>query len=227
MSKVLLFSLTAMANPSLVAATTVMLLLDNPKQLMLGYLLGAWTTSITIGLVIVFALQDSGAVNTAKDTVNPAVDFAIGGILLLLAFVLGTGRDQGARQRRRERKAKKPDKGPPRWRRELEKGSPRATFLVGAALSLPGASYLAALQNVVKLEPGTGGSVLLVLLINLIMLALLEVPLLSFALAPDWTPQALERTKGLFARHGYRMAIAGLATLGTLLATRGLITFIS
>ena len=36
MNTVLLFSLTAMANPTLVAVTTVMLLLPDPKKLMFG-----------------------------------------------------------------------------------------------------------------------------------------------------------------------------------------------
>ncbi len=48
MSQVILLSLTASLNPTLVAATTVMLLLPSPKKLMLGYLLGAYMTSITI-----------------------------------------------------------------------------------------------------------------------------------------------------------------------------------
>ena len=50
MSQVILLSLTASLNPTLVAATTVMLLLPSPKKLMLGYLLGAYMTSITLGL---------------------------------------------------------------------------------------------------------------------------------------------------------------------------------
>ena len=37
---VFLLSLVAMFNPTLLAATTVMLLMPNPKRLMLGYLLG-------------------------------------------------------------------------------------------------------------------------------------------------------------------------------------------
>ena len=41
MSKIFLFSLTAALNPTLLAATTVMLLLPKPKRLLLGYLLGA------------------------------------------------------------------------------------------------------------------------------------------------------------------------------------------
>src|SRR2546423_5356459 len=57
MSRVLLFSLTAALYPTLLAATTVMLVLPNPKRLLLGYLLGALMTSVTLGLVIVFALD--------------------------------------------------------------------------------------------------------------------------------------------------------------------------
>src|SRR6266516_3294532 len=131
MSHVLLFSVTAMANPSLLAATTVMLLLPNPKKLMLGYLLGALLTSVTLGLVIVFSLEDSSAVSTAKHTVNPAADFALGGILLVISIVLATGREARLSERRRERKSAKKEKAPPRWQQALAKGSPRATFLVG------------------------------------------------------------------------------------------------
>jgi hypothetical protein len=54
--QVFLLSLTAALNPILVGASTVMLLLPDPRKLMLGYLLGGLTTSITLGLVIVFAL---------------------------------------------------------------------------------------------------------------------------------------------------------------------------
>ena len=39
---IFLLGLVSMFNPSLLAAVTVMLLLPNPKRLMLGYLLGAY-----------------------------------------------------------------------------------------------------------------------------------------------------------------------------------------
>ena len=145
MSQVVLLSLTASLNPTLVAATTVMLLLDKPARLMLGYLLGAYMTSITLGLVIVFSLSNSSATNTTENTISPAVDIGLGAIALAVAFVLYTGRHERLTERRRARKAAKPDKGPPRWQRELSKGSARTTFVVGALLTLPGASYLAGL----------------------------------------------------------------------------------
>jgi hypothetical protein len=38
----------------------------------------------------------------------------------------------------------------PLWQRQLGKGDPRITFLIGIALTLPGASYLAALSSISK-----------------------------------------------------------------------------
>ncbi len=156
MGEVALLSLTASLNPTLIGVTTIMLLLDRPSRLMLGYLLGAYVTSITLGLVIVFSLASSSATKTTKATISPSVDIGLGAICLAIAFVLYTGRAERVRERRRARKAAKPEKRPSRWQRELSKGSPRVTFAIGAVLTLPGASYLAGLFNIHKLHYSTG-----------------------------------------------------------------------
>ena len=75
-----------------------MLLLPSPKKLMLGYLAGALLTSITLGIVIVRTLEDSGAVSTAKHQVNPFVDVALGAILLVVALVLAADHDRRVRE---------------------------------------------------------------------------------------------------------------------------------
>jgi hypothetical protein len=222
-SQVILLSLTASLNPTLVGATTVMLLLDKPARLMLGYLLGAYMTSITLGLVIVFSLSNSSAANSTENTISPAVDIVLGALALALSFVLYTGRHERIRERRRERKAAKPDKGPPRWQRELSKGSPRTTFVIGALLTLPGASYLAGLDQIHKLNYSTPVTVVLVIGFNLVMLWLLEVPLASFLVAPDWTPRAIERAKLWVSRHAHVFAVRGFAVLGVLLVIKGIV----
>ena len=227
MSQVIVLSLTASLNPTLVAATTVMLLLERPTQLMLGYLLGAYLTSITIGLVVVFSLPNSGVKNTTENTISPAVDIGLGAIAVAIAFVLYTGRYERLRERRQARKAAKPDQGPPRWQRELSKGSPRTTFVVGALLSLPGASYLAGLDEIHKLKYSTVVTVLLVISFNLVMLWLLEVPLASFVVAPDWTPRAIERAKLWVSRHAHVFAVRGFAAIGALLVIKGIIGLVT
>ena len=227
MGQVILLSLTASLNPTLVGATTVMLLLERPTRLMLGYLCGAYLTSITLGLVIVFSLTNSSTTNTTQNTLSPAVDIGLGAVALAIAFVLHTGRDQRLRERRRARKEAKPDKGPPRWQRELSKGSARTTFVIGALLTLPGASYLAGLNEIHKLKYSTTVTVLLVIGFNLVMLWLLEVPLACFIVAPEWTPQAIKRAKGWVSRHTHVFAVRGFAAVGALLVIKGIVGLIS
>jgi hypothetical protein len=223
MGQVILLSLTASLNPTLVAATTVMLLLPSPSKLMLGYLLGAYVTSITLGLVIVFSLSNSSTTNTTENTLSPAADIALGLLALVGAWVVWSGRQQRIKERRQARKAAKPDKGPPRWQRELSKGSARTTFLIGMILTLPGASYLAGLDEIAKLKYSTTVTVLLVIGFNVVMLWLLEVPLASFLIAPDWTPRAVERAKAWVSRHSHTFAVRGLTLFGVLMIIKGII----
>ena len=220
MGEVWLFALTASLNPTLLTATTVMLLLPSPKRLMLGYWLGAMVTSITLGLVIVFALQGSNAVDTTKRTVSPASDIALGAILLLVAFVLATGRDRPLAERRARRKQ---GKGPPKWQRTLSRGSARTTFAIGALLTLPGASYLAGLAKLGKLDYGTVETVLVVVGFNLVMLILLEAPLLAFTFAPERATETIDRAKGWAAAHARRYVTWGLALAGGALVIKGLV----
>src|SRR4051794_35793286 len=112
MREVVLLSFTAALNPTLLTATTVMLLLPHPTTLMLGYLLGAMLVSITLGLLIVFALQDSSVVGTTQHTLSPVADLVLGGIALVIALVLGTEREKPYTERRASRRK---DKDPPKW----------------------------------------------------------------------------------------------------------------
>ena len=225
--EIVLLSLTASLNPTLLAATTVMLLLERPTKLMLGYLLGALTVSITLGLVIVFSFASSSATSTTQHTLSPAVDIALGALLVAIAFVLYTGRYDRLRERRKARKAGKPDKGPPRWQRELSKGSARATFIIGALLTLPGASYLAGLHRIHLQHYSTTVTVLVVLGFNVVMLWLVEVPLASFVIAPEWTPRAIDLAKAWVSRHAFTFAVRGLSAVGALLVIKGILGLVS
>jgi hypothetical protein len=203
-----------------------MLLLPNPKRLMLGYLLGALMTSITLGLVIVSALEGSSAVSTTENIVDPAVELALGAIMLVSAFMLSRGRDKRVAEHRRPRKGLKDDKGPPRWQQAISKGSARAAFGVGALLTLPGGSYLAGLNQIEEQKLSTVATVLTVVGFNLIMLSLLELPLLGFFIAPEWTPGAVDRAKAYVGRNGRKAGIIALTVLGGALIIKGIIALV-
>ncbi len=227
---ILLLALSASLNPTLLAATTVMLLLPKPRNLMLGYLLGALMTSISLGIVVVYSLQGSGAVEAAKDAVSPSAEIVLGIIALILARVLSAERDANLKKRRARRKAAKGKlkaKGPPRWQQALRGGTARTTFVVGALLTLPGASYLIALTRLAKDDLAPPETVLVILGFNMIMLVLLEVPLLGYWLAPDTTPERVDRFKAALRRDGRRLAIRIATLIGMLLIARGAITLVA
>lgn len=225
MNHAIVFAFTAALYPTLFAATTVMLLLDHPKRLLLGYWLGAMMTSVTLGLVIVFALD--GSAKTTQHTLSPALDIALGGILLVVAYVIRPNRDlplaDRLADRRRKRDQAKQGKGPPRWQRTLSKGSARMTFACGAVLTLPGVSYLIGLHEIADADASTVATVGAVVLFNLIMLVLLELPLLAYVFAPDWTPGAVERFKAWFNANSRRIAFRLALIFGLLVIGRGVI----
>jgi hypothetical protein len=226
LSSIVLLSLLSMFNPTLLAAGTVMMLLPDTKKLMLGYLLGAYVTSISLGMLIVFSLSDSSSVGTAKQSLSPAEDIVVGLIALLVAYVLGGSRAEPLRERRarrKEEKAKGAEAKASLPERMLGRGSAKVTFAVGVVLTFPGVSYLAALDRMAKLDYAVVPTVLLVLAFCLIQQALLEVPLLGYAIAPERTERAVAGFREWLERNGHRAATIGAATIGGLLLLRGLI----
>src|SRR6478752_1167237 len=101
MSDVFAFAFTAAFNPTLLAASTVMLLMPSPKRLLVGYLLGATMTSVTLGLLIVFSFEGSSTVSTAENSLSGSQDLALGLLLLVIAYVISSERHKRAVERRR------------------------------------------------------------------------------------------------------------------------------
>jgi hypothetical protein len=221
-------ALLAMFNPTLLAAVTVMMLLPSPKKLMFGYLLGAYLTSITLGLLIVFTLHGSDSAETARHTLSPLEDVVVGLIALLVGYVLLSGRGDQLRERRQQRKASK-QSGPPKEslpERMLGRGSARITFVVGVLLTFPGVSYLAALDRMAKLDWAVAPTVLLVIVFCLIQQMLLELPLIGYTFAPDWTKDAVARFRAWLGRSGRQAGGYVALAIGALLLIRGVITLI-
>ncbi len=225
MGHVYILAVTAALNPTLLAAVTIMLTLTSPKRLLSGYLVGAMTVSITCGMLLVFTLHGTGSASASKHTVDPIINIVLGALILVIAFVVGTGRDTRRRARRARKREANKDKPPPRWKRQLSKGSFRDTFFVGAILSFPGASYIAGMDRLSKQSIGTFETVLAVIGFNLIMLALLELPLLGYATVPEWTERAVAGFNDFLTEKGARTALIAATVIGLLLIVRGIVNW--
>lgn len=210
-------SLTAMLNPTLLAAATVMMLLPETKRLMLGYLLGSYLTSISVGLLIAFSFHGSGSVESARTTLSPAEDLVFGAIALIVGLVLRS--DFGEERRRRKKESAKE----PWAQRMLGGGSAKVAFAIGALLSFPGASYLVALNRLVHLNPGVPATVFLVVLFCVIQALFLELPLVGYAVSPQRTQRAVDGFRRWLQEKGRQTAAAGAIAIGLLLLLRGLL----
>jgi len=230
MGDIFLLSLVAAANATLLAAVTVMLFLENPKRLLLGYLAGALLISLTIGFVIVFVIHDSGATETAQNSLSPSMDIALGAIFLLVAYVVSSGRGERLKERRKAKKGadvENAGKGPSKVEQLLGRGDPRITFALGVVFTLPGVAYLAALHDLQQLEYGAAGEILVILGFNMMLLALLEIPLVGYLLAPERTVIAVQHFRTWLTQSGRRIVVVGAAGVGVVLLVRGAIGFLT
>jgi hypothetical protein len=228
MGDIFLLSLVAAANATLLAAVTVMLFLENPKRLLLGYLAGALLVSLTVGFVIVFVIHDSGATETAQNSLSPSMDIALGAIFLLVAYVVSSGRDERLKERRKARKgASEAEKGPSKVEQLLGRGDARITFALGVVFTLPGVAYLAALHDLQQLGYGAPGEILVILGFNFMLLILLEIPLVGYLVAPERTVAAVQRFRTWLTQSSRRILVVGAAGIGVILLVRGAIGFLT
>ncbi len=221
--ELVLLALSAALYPTLLAA--VVILLSQPRRfaLLSAYLAGGLTVSIALGLVIVNGLDASHTLDTSRSTLSWGADLAVGGLALLLAVALATRADQRVRKRRKVRRPAKLDEGREPWsERLLARGSVPIVFAAGLAINLPGASYLVALKDIAAGHHPGGVIVFQILVFNLIMFALAEIPWLGLVFAPHRTDALVARMDRVLSANGRRIAIVVCAVFGLFLIARGI-----
>jgi Sap, sulfolipid-1-addressing protein len=200
--------------PVLLAGVLLLLTRPEPRGLLLAFLIGGMTVSLIAGAIILVVLQDTGALKgSAKRTVSPAVDIAVGLISLGIAVMLW---------QRRGRPREDQGRSQPEWlRRRLESGSPLLAFAIGVALNLPGIYYLAALKQISAGHYSTSVDVLLVVAFNLIMFTLVEVPLVWYIVSPDGAKRRVDRLDAWIHGHSRQVAMGIAGVVGAYLFARG------
>ncbi len=222
MINVLVLAVASAVSPTILAVVIVVLHRPQPRRLLAAYLVGGMLTSIAVGIAIVSSLNGLNLVSGSSPAADPIVNLTIGFLALLVAYVLATDRDAGLSARRREKRAREPQRDP--WsERVLSHGSAPIAFAVGVALNLPGAFYLVALKDIAQGQSGTGAQVAAVVIFNLIMFVLAEVPLLGYSFAPDTTQLKVEALNAWMGRHARQIVIVVATTIGLYLVARGLI----
>jgi ABC-type Fe3+-siderophore transport system permease subunit len=204
---------TAAFNPKLIAVDLLLIENSRPRAMFLSILGGGMSIAVAIGLVDVLAIR-ADKVNSQK-SVSAGVDLAIGLVLLVLCALLITGlippkRRTGASASTSN--TKKESKGENWAQRTLREPRLLLACAIGALIGLPGASYLAALHNLIAGKYPTGIQVVAVLVFVVIEFLLILIPWLFLELWPEATAAFLRRSQVWLAGH-IRQLIAWICGL--------------
>jgi len=228
----LLLAFEAALYPTLLAAVVILLQLERPARLIGAYLAGGMVISIGLGCAIVLALDGSNAVASQQSLLSWTADLALGGLALLAAVALATHADERYRARRRARRARhgrlepEPEEKPkaePWSQRILARGSVPIVFLAALFVNVPGAAYLIALKDIAAGNHSTATTVGLILLFNVIMFLLAEIPLVGLLVAPERTDVFVTRMNRWLTEHSRQLAIFICVLFGGYLVVRGLV----
>lgn len=221
MKEVPLLALGSAVFPALLAGAAVLLSRERPQWLLVAFWFGGFLTSVTCGVVILLAFgPHSESLSTTDSGLSPLHSILFGVLALAIAVLLGTKRGDaliaGWRRRRAERKALKggDEEREPWAERVLGNGSVTVAAIAGAILNLPGPFYLIALSDIAKAQLGFPAEFGLIIVFNLVMLTLIEVPIVGYLFAPERTDRMVGALSTWLNRHGMRI-IALIALIGS------------
>jgi hypothetical protein len=221
-------------NPKLLALDLLLIENRRPRAMFLCLLLGGMTVALTVGLLDVLVFHADAIKHQA--TVGAGVDLAVGLLLLAAGALLATGRVHGRRkvpvpagsgppppeEEEEEEEKKKKKKGG--WaQRVLSEPRLGLAMLVGAVVGIPGASYLAALHDLVTGKSSTLIQVIAVVIFVVIDFLLIIIPFAFLELRPEATKARLRHTQDWLLSHALQLMAAIALLLGAYLAISGLV----
>jgi Sap, sulfolipid-1-addressing protein len=221
-----LLALAAAVYPTLLAGVILILAHPRPLRMLLGFLAGGLTISLIAGIGIVRALESSGAVDKPHQSTRPIVSIVAGALSLLIAWGIASGAISRGLAKHKRKRAKPEPAGPRKPSmadRALSRGSIAMAFGVGLFLNLPGVWYLEAITEIARAMPSTVSALLQLLVFNVIMFALVEIPIVAYLINPAGASGLVERGSEWSHRHSREIGIALASTVGVWLIVKGII----
>ncbi len=217
MAQILLYAAGSAFFPALLAGVSVILTRERPAALLLAFYIGGLAVSLTAGFILLNAAGSDPNFGSSSSTTDPLFEIGAAIAAFALAWLTGSKRGRatidnwrGKRKSRKEAKQIKKhgelqEAKDPWTVRVLDRGSVLLALIAGMVLNLPGPFYLFALADIAEADYSTVEAIMLVVLFNLIMFTLAELPLIGYLINPEQTQDRVERFSGWLENHGLQI----------------------
>jgi hypothetical protein len=176
-------ALAVSIEPFRIGMTVLMLNRPRPALQLFAFLCGGFAMGTTVGLIVLFVFR---RILLGHPFVTvPRVQLLIGLLVLSIAAIVGL--DLVGRLGPRPAKLAQPAT-------TLLKGdSLSIAGIAGLSIALPSVDYLAALAVILASGAAALTQVAVLVAFNVVAFALVEIPLLAYLMAPNWTARAVTR----------------------------------
>ena len=201
--------------PFRIGMTILMINRPRPLLQLLAFLAGGFAMGITVGVIVLFVLRP--ALGSAHFTL-PRMQIVVGAVLLVNAAVVAAGMVGGERGEEAAGRADRICGALATSARQLLSG--RSLWMAGVAglgIALPSVDYLAVLALIVASGAAAATQFGALLMFNVVAFAFVEIPLVSYLVAPDRTRATLSALHDWLRSRRRRNIAALLAAVGCVL----------
>ena len=222
----------------LLAVVLVILTRPRPRPLLWAFWLSALVVLCGISAVVLAVFRAKGTIlGSTSTTVSPTAYLVVGVIALAVAVFASTrrGRELIGREieksealdpqptgSRGDRAKAKVGAAKAKAEESLKQGSVWMAILVGVVLGAPSPFSLAAVGLMVRDGYGLVTQLLLILVFGLITYLVVQVPIISYALAPERTTARVQEFSIWLGTHKIQAVAAVAAVIGVVLIIKGL-----
>jgi hypothetical protein len=186
----------------------------HPKKLLTFFLAGALLVSVSIGLAAVNVLNAADIGSSSRRSFGAGLYLGLGAVAMVVGLHFLRTRPKP--------KSERPKKGPSMTDRVLTRDSSWLVFALGIVLNLPGIWYLMGLKDIALGGYSEVEEVLLILGFNIIMFSFVEIPLVGYLVAPEWSKKQIDRFNSWLHAHARHIGGYIGVGVGAFLIARGI-----
>ena len=222
--EIFLLAVASMLWPLLLVVVVIALSTTQPARILGWFWAGGMLTTVAVGSVLVFVLQDSPLMNAHNKLPSaPEISIVVGALALVAAFALTRVR------RRRGPRPQQPSQSS-RWEKWVEglvaNGGPLA-FAGGILGSIfPSPLVIIGMASIAQLDTSAGATFAVIVAFYLVMFTLIEIPLAGFIVAPDWTRRRVAPVNNWLRTNLLTVAIWALTIAGAAELVRGVVNLL-